>query len=197
MGPVFRKSGNIILCDFIIDVSENELLDKYLICYTGVGKKRYASPEKDNEVVVMNPPNDLVINQYMDSVYILYALQLKYNFLSDINITNNLVIELKKMEPFRFEYCPDERVALISLVNYLADNWNYECQISENIYSYSEKKEHISFCYDSILQFDGIMTNSFEDAYYLNSYNPNVVSDLFWKYCQIYLNNKSKYFYNT
>ena len=42
---LFNKTGKIQLLNFIIDVSNNTLVDEYLRCYTGVGKKILASPE--------------------------------------------------------------------------------------------------------------------------------------------------------
>lgn len=185
--PLFNKTGKIQLLNFVIDVSNNNLLDEYLKYYTNVGKKIIASPEKDSEVVVMNPPNDLVINQYMDAVYILYALQLKYRFLSNVNVQRALILELDNMDAFRFEYCPHERIAFINLILYLSANWQYEYQISKKIYNYSENEEHLSIYYDPILQFHGIMKDDFDESYNLSTYNENVISDLFWKYCGLYL----------
>lgn len=185
--PLFNKAGDIQLLNFVIDVSDNILVDEYLKHYTTVGKKIIASPEKDSEVVVMNPPNDLVINQYMDAVYILYALQLKYRFLSNVNVQRALILELDNMDAFHFKYCPHERIAFINLILYLSANWQYEYQISNKIYNYSENEEHLSMCYDSILQFHGIMRDNFDESYNLSTYNENVISDLFWKYCGLYL----------
>lgn len=185
--PLFNKRGQIQLLNFIIDVSNNTLVDEYLKYYTNIGKKILASPEKDSEVVVMNPPNDLIINQYMDAVYILYALQLRYRFLSNVNVQKALILELINMEAFRFEYCPHERVAFINLILYLSANWQYEYQISQKIYGYLEKEEHLSINYDPILQFHGIMKDDFEESYNLSTYNGNVLSDLFWKHCGRYL----------
>lgn len=184
---LFHKGGQIQLLQFIIDVSNNSLVDEYLRYYTGVGKKVLASPEKDSEVIVMNPPNDLIINQYMDAVYILYALQLRYNFLSDTDIRQALILKLMNMEAFRFEYCPQEREAFIKLIRYLSVNWRYEYRISKKIYDYLEKCEHLSIYYDSILQFYGIMKDDFEESYHNSTYNENVISDLFWEYCYKYL----------
>jgi len=188
---LFNRNGKIQLLNFIIDVSNNALVDEYLRYYTSVGRKSLASPEKDSEVVVLIPPNDLVINQYMDAVYILYALQLKYKFLSDRRVPSILVRELSKMDEFRFGNCPNERVAFIKLIWYLSANWRYENQISQQIYTYSENDEHFPMHYDPILQFHGIMTDDFDVSYNLGSYNNNALSDLFWKYCYCYLKSKT------
>ena len=50
-GRLFNRSGRIQLLNFIIDVSDNDLVDEYLRYYTSAGKKILASPEKDSEVV--------------------------------------------------------------------------------------------------------------------------------------------------
>ncbi len=186
-GPLFHNNGKIHLLSFVIDISDNALLDAYLRDYTGGGRKVYASPEKDNEVIVMNPPNDIVINQYMDSVYILYALQMRFGFLNSINIRNALIDEIRNMERFRFEYCPNERLAFIDLICYLYTNWEYEFEISRKIIDHSKKEDHISFHYNPILQFYNILEDLFQESYNLGSYNENVLSDLFWKYCKRYL----------
>ena len=185
--PLFYESGKIDLSSFIIDVSNNTLVDKYFRIYTEVGKKIFSSPEKDSEVVVMNPPDDMIINQYIDAVYILYALQLRYRFLNDKNVQYALMFELKNMDAFRFEYCPQERYAFIILIQYLSVNWEYEHKMSREIYKYSENEEHFPMHYDMILQFHGIMQDDFEDSYNLSTYNDNVISDLFWRYCGRYL----------
>ncbi len=182
-------SNNLIkLTNFIIDVSDNKLLEKYLKYYTGIGKKIYVSLEKDNEVIVMTSKNDIIINYYLDSVYVLYALQMRYGFLNDAFIRNSLIMELEDLEDSRFEFCPNERYALILVINYLTCNWNFEYQISQNIYQYVKNKEHVSVYYDSIIQFLDILEYDFDEVFSLKCYNENVVSDLFWKYCSYYLN---------
>ena len=61
--------------------------------------------------------------------------------------------------------------------------------MNKRIFEYSDKKEHLSLYYDSMLQFHGIQDLSFEDAYNLSDYNNNVVSDIFWKYCNYFIDN--------
>ena len=63
--PFFNKPGIIQLSSFIVDVSDNDLRDHYLMKNTGVGRKKIASPVKYSEVVVFNPPFDLVIKNNM------------------------------------------------------------------------------------------------------------------------------------
>lgn len=62
-----KKNKEVILINFVIDVSDNKLLDSYLLKFTGVGRKRLASPEKDKEVLLFQSPQDLVIKQYSDT----------------------------------------------------------------------------------------------------------------------------------
>lgn len=181
--PIFNKSGDIELLNFIIDVSNNVLLNQYLKKYQKTEKKRYASPEKDHEVVVMMPSNDLVITDYISAVYILYALQLKYRFLNHRNIRDVLIWELENMEFTSDETDSSEKIAFIELVNYLADYYEKEYELSQFILQESQKTEHLSVAFDPILQFDDIIKNDFWDSYYLRTYNPNKVSDLFWDLC--------------
>ena len=126
---LFQDSGKIKITNFIIDVSDNRLLEKFLQTYTGIGRKSYASPEKDHEVIVMHPINDFSICNYMNSIYTVYALNLKYNFLKKPFIVRNIVKELKELDDFRFQI-PLERSAIIRLIYYLAYHWKHELKIS-------------------------------------------------------------------
>jgi hypothetical protein len=154
--------------------------------YTNAGLQQYASPEKDSEVVMMQAKNDVVIERYIDSIYILYALQLKYHFLRSQTVVENLIKEVKQLQDFRFDGCEQERDAIIFLIQYLYRNREYEIKVNQKIFNYMEKKDHLSLSYDSILQYHGIMHNDFEDSYYLSDYNDNVISEIFWKYCGRY-----------
>lgn len=187
---LFNKPGSIQLLNFVIDVSDNATVDAYLRHYTGTGKKALASPEKDCEVVVMNPPDDSFIKEYMDAVYILYALQFKYQFLNSVDIRHRLILELNSMDEIRFDHCPGEREAFIILIEYLSANWGYEAKISKGIYDYFERDEHVSLYYDPILQFDGIIKSDFHESYNNSDYNGNVISDLFWNYCYKFVEQK-------
>lgn len=183
---LFRKAGKIILRNFVMNIADNSLLNKYLVRYTKVGLKQYASPEKDHEVVMMQAYNDIIIERYIDSVYILYALQLKYNFLRNWNIVCQISNEINQLDDFRFDGCEQERTAIIFLVQYLYSERETEILMNNKIFQYAENKEHISIYYDSLLQYHGIMHDDFEESYYLSDYNDNVVSEIFWKYCMHY-----------
>ena len=180
--------NRIILKNFILDISDNNLVDLYLRLYTSKGKKKLASPEKDSEVVVMLPMNDVVVEQYLPAIYILYALQYKYGFITNDGAFHELIEKLRQLPDCRFEGCfYDERSALISLICYLKYNWNYEKSISKKIYDDFLKSEHLSLYYDSILEFNAIVRDSFKDAYHNSDYNDNVISDLCWSICYHYL----------
>lgn len=186
---LFNGKRQIKLYNFIVDVSDNSVLNKYLLKFTNVQLKKCASPEKDNEIIMMQACSDRVIKEYIDSIYILYALQLKYRFLQDLNVVEGIIDEILQLEDDRFCYCKEEREAIILLVYYLYYNTDKEELMNKRIFEYSDKKEHLSLYYDSMLQFHGIQDLSFEDAYNLSDYNNNVVSDIFWKYCNYFIDN--------
>ncbi len=181
---LFNESGKIYLYNFVIDVSDNNSLNKYLKSYTETGIKAFASPEKDSEVIVLNPLNDLVINQYMEAVYILYALQLKYKFLNNIP-TDPLIYELNNIPEDRFVGCLQEREAFKQLILYLSNNWKYEYDISKNIYTYLNNENFIRST-DPIWHFKNIIKNDFEESYGDFEYHSSndIISNLFWKYCK-------------
>lgn len=198
--PLFNKTGTITLTNLIVDVSDNKRLDDYLQRYTGSGLKKYASPEKDCEVLVMNPPETVdvsqnpldvqyVVQEYISAVYVLYALQKKYRFLDDEDIYDSLMKKLSKMEGERFEN-PDEKIALLYLVHYLKEHWENESKSSQKIYEYPKKSNCFSLYYDSIQQFQDILTNDFDESLFLSEYNDNIVSELFWEYCDKFLSHK-------
>lgn len=182
----FNKNGFINLTNFVIDISDNRGLNRYLQEYTGVGLKKMASPQKDCEVIVMHPFNDLVLYNYLNSIYVLYALQLKYHFLNDYFIRCSLINRIWNMDSFRFMYYPNERLSLICIINYLSQCWEFEKDISQKIYEYSKNESRTPPYYDSILQFHGILEDDIDDSIALSDYNGNVISDLFFEYCNDY-----------
>lgn len=176
-----HRKREIVLLNFILDVSNNNLLDSYLRKNTGMGRKKMASPEKDKEVLLMQSPEDMVISTYSDSVYLLYALYLKYGM--DESIYIDLIDKISNLEDFRFEFCGEgERYALLEIVNYLYMNGIYEKKMSDRLLQDSLSSEHMSMYYDSILQLHGIQNDSFEDSYMLGDYNDNVISEWIWHF---------------
>ncbi|MFW2502373.1 hypothetical protein [Clostridium diolis] len=181
------KEREIILQNFQVDVSDNNLLNNYLLMATGTGRKKMASPEKDKEVLLMQSPNDIVISAYSEPVYLLYALSLKFGMKK--SIYENLVNKICTLENFRFQFCGEsERYGLIQIIEYLYRFGRYEKEMSQRILQDSLVAENVPVYYDLISQLHGIQEDSFEDSYMLSDYNKNKVSDCIWDcYSQEYL----------
>lgn len=174
-----KTKQNVCLVNFALDVSNNDLLDCYLKKYTGVGRKKVASPEKDNEVLLFQSPSDFVIKQYSDSVYLLYALVMKFGMKKCIH--DELVEYIFKLENFRFEFCnPNERIAIIKVIDYLFNFQKVERNMSAAVIMDSYKSCDISGYYDPITQFHDIQNQWFEDSFALSDYNDNVISRGIW-----------------
>ena len=74
------------------------------------------------------------------------------------------------------------------MICYLSRFWSREERISRRIYSDQTRQEHLSMCFDPILQFDAILNEPFEEAYGLcRQYNLQALSWLFWDFCARYL----------
>lgn len=171
-----NEKREILVCNFAIDISNNRLLNEYLDMFAGVGRKKMASPEKDKEVVFFQSPNDLVIKQYSDSVYFLYALVIKYGM--NQSIYNEILDKIDRLEKFRFSCCEfDEREGLKQIVRYLYSNQKVEYEMSAPIIVDSHNSGDISGYYDPITYFHDIQKQSFSEIFALSDYNDNVVSD--------------------
>jgi hypothetical protein len=181
------KEREIILQNFQVDVSDNNLLNSYLLRTTGTGRKKMASPQKDKEVLLMQSPNDIVISDYSESVYLLYALSLKFGMKK--SIYENLVNKIYTLENFRFQFCGEsERFGLIQIIKYLYRYGGYEKQMSQRILRDSLGAETVPVYYDPISQLHDIQEDSFEESYMLSDYNMNIVSAWIWDcYSQEYL----------
>lgn len=176
-----HPNRKIVLQNFSLDVSDNNLIDSYLKSHTGVGKKKMASPEKDKEVLVMQSSGDLIASQYIDSVYLLYALVRKYGMSK--TVFQNIYRKIATLEKFRFDYCDEtERVALLAIVEYLYYQGSVERAISHHVFVDSQNDNRISTYYDPILQLHGIQEDGFWDSYMLSDYNSNIVSDWIWEF---------------
>lgn len=175
-----HPNSDIILLNFSLDVSDNNLVDLYLRRHTGVGKKKVASPEKDKEVLVMQSPNDLIVSQYTSSVYLLYALVRKYGMTK--TIFQSIYNKIATLEKYRFNYCDQtEQAALLAIVQYLYNHGNIERSISHRVFVDSQNDIRISTYYDPILQLHGIQEDDFWDSYMLSDYNSNIISDWIWE----------------
>ena len=174
-----NKKRTVCLCNFALDVSNNNLLDRYLQKFTGVGRKKIASPEKDMEVLLLQSPNDFVIKQYSNSIYLLYALVIKYGMNA---YTHDALIQyISNLEDFRFEFCEsDEQTAIIQIIDYLYYYQNLERNMSSVVIMDSYNSGDISGYYDPITQFHDIQNQWFEESFALSDYNDNVISDGIW-----------------
>lgn len=169
------KNPEVTLCNFALDISDNRQLNNYLTQMTGIGKKKFASPEKDKEVVLMQEPNDLIISQYISSVYLLYSLFYKYG-MPEL-VFWNIIKMISTLEDFRFDFCPvSERLALINVIIYLYRKGNQEKMFANKIISKDKEDIRLSTYYDPNIQFHDIQDTSFEYAYWLNNYNHDIIS---------------------
>lgn len=144
--PIKRYLGDkeIILKNYIIEVDNDTLLDKYLKKYTGTGKKKFAACEKDNEVIIRHVIEDYVIYEHISSVYILYALQYKTKFLNCDLVFNELMqLFSKKINE------ENERIAFFYLIDYLKKCWRNEEEISNKILEEKRKEGRIMCGYDA------------------------------------------------
>lgn len=174
-------SRDIILKNFALDVSNNVQIDYYLKTFTGVGRKKLASPEKDKEVLLMQVYDDMVISQYTDAVYLLYALTQKYGMSKDIFV--NLWNKILSLEEFRFEYSSlTERTSLLTVIKYLFYYWKYEKDSVSKVFEDSQRENRISMYYNPILQLHDIQRDDFLDSYILSDYNSNIISDWIWEF---------------
>lgn len=171
------KSSFIKLINFCIDVSNNSLVEDYLENTIGVSRKRVASPEKDKEVLLFQSPDDIIFTQYTDSIYLLYALAMRFGI--DKSIRDRIIEEIDTLDDFRFDCCyTNEREGIIRLVEYLYENYQIERKMSYQIIEDSYHSDIIPVYYDPITQFHDIQVQDFDETYYLGDYNGNVVSDI-------------------
>lgn len=179
-----QKYGKKIkLLNFNIDVSDNNLLDEYLKKMTGTGRKKVASPEKDKEILLMQAPEDIVISTYLESVYLLYALDFKYGMNKELH--DDLIESIWSIDHNCFRDCgEDERKGLILIIKYLFEKGKCEKKMIRKIMDDSKNDERLPMHYDPILQLHGIIDKyDFKDASNLGEcYNSNIASKWIW-YC--------------
>ncbi len=183
---LFKNDKEIKLQNFVIDISNNTILNKYLNQFTSEGKglKAYASPEKDCEVVMMQADTDWKVSaNNLHSVYVLFALQLKYGFLCDDTIENIKQRFQELQDTFEDE---NEKRAFLILILHLYFNLDFERDILSTTPVYGE-----DYNYDSISLFDQIADDDFKAAESYNNYyfSLDVLSRIFFDECQKYLIN--------
>lgn len=165
----FSKSNEKVkLLNFVIDISNNEIVREYLTKYSGKAFKARVSPQKYQEVVVMNLKLDeryYILDQIkLESVYTLYALQIRYRFLSEEERVENILVDLRRFLKCR-KISLSEYKAYETIIWYLHLNWEYEFSISEIIYKDFKKDVHPTTYCDPILRFARIQENNLQDAY--------------------------------
>lgn len=89
------KKKEIRLNNYVIDISNDKLIHKYLKSSINVGKKYYAACEKDQEVIIRHITNQFIITEeFLDAVYFLYGLNIYSNFLFHLEIPYVIIKEL-------------------------------------------------------------------------------------------------------
>lgn len=134
----------LLLHNFLIAVDNYQDLENYLKYYTGVGRKKVAAVEKDFEVITYDLDRCVGVFEFIDAVYILYALQVRYNFLR--------CYEAKQYLIKIFNEIPNsvlEKTALCIIMEYLSSNWKYEKAISQQILKEKIKEGRPVPVYDS------------------------------------------------
>ncbi len=178
------------LINFFVDVSDNNIVQDYFQKHLKRGKKQFASPEKDKEVVLMRLLDEKVIDaDNLDIVYILYGLGIRYDFLRDDRILNELTRDINNAF-HEGRYSEDELQAIICLINYMAYQGSYERTLSKATRERNSISERIPYCSDPIYKYDTIINSSFQDAYEMSDYSENVITHALWKWCKIFLEMK-------
>ena len=175
---------------FVIDIANNEALNSYLKNHTGVGKKARANPQKDGEVVVLNPsPNrNSVLETYVSALYILYALQYRYGFISNPLYVNRLIERIVALDQGRFINCPQEQTVICSMVLYLSYYWQYESKVSKEIIEYTNKNYCTPVFYPNGQFYEIINPEfSFDELWNDRSDIEDVVTATIWKTCREFL----------
>ena len=174
------------LLNFIADVSDNRIVQNYFQKHLGRGKNPFASPEKDQEVVMMRPLNERVISaDNLEFAYVLYGLSMRYDFLTDEDILAGLICDVRNaFNEGRYNY--EDTEAIISLIRYMACYGDYERRLSGAVRERNSIGDRIPLCYDLICEYDTIMNSLFSEAYDL-TYTSNVITSAIWKWCGIFL----------
>lgn len=151
---------DLYLYNFIVDVSDNQALDNYLRKTTGKGRKIFASPEKDYEVVMYQSYiNDIIISSWLPSIYLLFSLALKYGF-PDF-VSSEIYNKVVNLPDYRFEsnYGINEREGILLIIEYLSEKLAFEKEIIENLLKTLKNLDNISFGFSSMDQFLRILTD--------------------------------------
>lgn len=102
------QTQNIKICNFCLAIDNNQLLDSYLYRYTKKHKKVMASPEKDEEVIMLiAPERKYIISKTIPELYIIYTLHLQTGFLYDEDICTELKEKI-------IQYALDDRIDVMN-----------------------------------------------------------------------------------
>ena len=153
------KNKEIFIKNYVIEVDNNNLLNLYFKNYTDVGKYLRAVPEKDCEVVIRHVESYFTIQDYISEIYLIYALQYKFNFLNRPNVFSCLYdLFCNHTENI------NEHHAFYMLTWYLKHNWQYEQIISKKILDETKANPRIIAYYDTyFLACDIMNADSRED----------------------------------
>lgn len=188
-GNDLRKAWDkdVLLSQFQADISDNDLLDAYLRRMTGGGRKLYASPQKDHEVLRLQSPEDcaaqsqehFMVHTYLYAVYLLYGLFWKYGM--DEQLHYRLCRDIMQLDKFHFTYCgEEERSGLLHIIFYLYSEGNRERAMAARTFAACMAQPDFCTHYSPIWQLYDIQQNPFDYALALSDYNSNVVSDCIW-----------------
>ena len=160
------KNKKVILINFCLDISNDKQLDSYLRKNTTkkIGLKSRSSPEKDQEVVMMQSPYDGVIKEYSFEIYLLYSLYLKYGM--PHNVYKNLKKEVKYFfKNISEQSCRTEKTPILDIIEYLYKDKGYEKMVFETAWKYYREHDETIFLspFDNLVNV--ITAESFNDIY--------------------------------
>ena len=115
---------------------------------------------------------------------------MKYEFINS-NTVIEIIEQINNLHDGRFYGNTEEKENIIFLIWYLYNYTQYEKMVYEQICKYVDERDNISPYYDVIEQDYLIRNEEFEEVYYLSDYyNNNVVSNIFWRFCERYINGE-------
>lgn len=122
----------------------------------------------------------MIISNYLDSVYLLYALALKYGM--NKLVREELIHKICSLE--NFNYTEDgkmEEEAILVIIDYLYKRINAERKVIKPILQDIKKSDPLSLYCNPIMQLLEIQEKNFDDLILQADYNSNVVSDCIWE----------------
>lgn len=188
----FNPNVRLAIDNYIICVADNFALKAYLKYYTGFGLKARIFPEYDREVIVRD---NFKLSSYwiidgsnLDALYILYALQTKYNFLYKKNALNILLLYIQQyVENYEL------KIAVMYLVNYLAGVTIDERENLNRTLNIYNRDARLNLYYDGYQAAQEIFEGRIgleiiykESMYYIHTLILELVWDVFWYSMDLY-----------